>query len=158
MKTVFKFIIGVPIITTFIIAIVFIGLGVYEATSGIIGIAKGQILSETRPGLMLFQALDVFLVGFLFLIFSLGFSQLFFPKPSRITNMVDNISPKWLHVESFTQLKLILWDTVLTTLVVLFIGDVYRASGQYYWELTILPIGIFLISLAKFLIKKVKKE
>ena len=158
MKTVFKFIIGIPIVTTFIIAIVFIGLGVYETLLGIIGVFKGQILSEARPGLKLFQALDAFLIGFLFLIFSLGFSQLFYLKPSRTTTLVDSIAPKWLQVESFTQLKLILWDTVLTTLVVVFIGDVFRASGQYNWNLTIIPVAIFLISLGKFLIKKVKKE
>jgi uncharacterized membrane protein len=73
-------------------------------------------------------------------------------------NRLDGIAPIWLQVENFTQLKLILWDTVLTTLVVLFIGDVFIASGKYDWSLTIIPIAILLISLAKFLIKKVKKD
>lgn len=158
MRTLFKFIIGVPIITTFIIAIVFIGLAVFETILGITGIFQGLVNSEARPGLLLFQALDLFLIGFLFLIFSLGFAQLFFPKPSKITRIVDSIAPSWLHVENFTQLKLILWDTVLTTLVVLFVGDVFTANGQYDWSLTMLPIAIFLISLGKYLIKKVKKE
>jgi hypothetical protein len=31
--------------------------------------------------------------GFPFLIFSIGFSQLFFPKPSRIVSLVDTITP-----------------------------------------------------------------
>jgi uncharacterized membrane protein YqhA len=158
MKTIFKVIIGIPIVTTFIIGIIFIGLGVYEASLGLTGIIKGEILAEARPGLKLFQALDLFLIGFLFLIFSIGFLQLFFPKPSKIMNRLDGIAPIWLQVENFTQLKLILWDTVLTTLVVLFIGDVFIASGKYDWSLTIIPIAILLISLAKFLIKKVKKD
>ncbi len=158
MRTLFKLIIGVPIITTFIIAIVFIGLAVYETILGITGIFQGLANTEARPGLLLFQALDLFLIGFLFLIFSLGFAQLFFPKDSKISQFVESIAPSWLHVESFTQLKLILWDTVLTTLVVLFVGEVFTASGQYDWSLTMLPIGIFLISLAKYLIKKAKQE
>lgn len=156
MKTTFKLIIGVPIITTFVIAIIFLGLGVYETVLGIIGVSLGEIKSETTPGLLLFQALDLFLIGFLFLIFSIGFLQLFYPKPSKVMNVVDGITPQWLHVESFTQLKLILWDTVLTTLVVLFIGDAFTAGGEYDWDLTIIPIGILLISLSKFLIKKAK--
>ncbi len=158
MKTVFKFIIGIPIITTLIIAIIFLGLGVYETVLGITGILKGQIHSENTPGLLLFQALDLFLIGFLFLIFSLGFFQLFYPKPSRLMSAIDDIAPEWLKVENFTQLKLILWDTVLTTLVVLFIGDAFLAAGQYDWNLTIIPIAILLISFGKFLIKKAKKD
>lgn len=156
MKLLFKFIIVVPILTTLVIAIVFLGLGVYETVIGITGILKGQMHSESTPGLLLFQALDLFLIGFLFLIFSLGFFQLFYPKPSRLMTVIDDIAPAWLKVENFTQLKLILWDTVLTTLVVLFIGEAFLAGGKYDWNLTIIPIGILLISLAKFLIKKAK--
>ena len=69
-------------------------------------------------------------------------------------NLVDSITPDWLKVESFTQLKLILWDTVLTTLVVLVVGNVFRAKGKYDWELVIVPAIILLISLSKHLIKK----
>jgi len=97
-------------------------LGVYETVIGFSGFLKGQIHSETTPGLLLFQSLDLFLIGFLFLIFSLGFFQLFYPKPSRLMTTIDDIAPDWLKVKNFTQLKLILWDTVLTTLVIIFIG------------------------------------
>ena len=154
MKTIFKFIIVIPILCTFLISITFIAFGVYEAALGFLGIIDGQLGTDTRPGLKLFQALDVFLFAFLFLIFSIGFAQLFIPKPSRIMNLVDSITPDWLKVESFTQLKLILWDTVLTTLVVLVVGNVFRAKGKYDWELVIVPAIILLISLSKHLIKK----
>ena len=30
-------------------------------------------------------------------------------------DMVERITPEWLMVKNFTQLKFILWDTVLTT-------------------------------------------
>ena len=154
MKTFFKFIIGLPIFSSFLIAIVFLGIGVYETAIGIIGILSGQMHTEATPGINLFQALDVFLIGFLFLIFSIGFAQLFIPKPSKIVDFFDKITPEWLRVENFTQLKLILWDTALTTLVVMFIGDAFKAGGKYDWELTIIPIAILLISFSKYLIKK----
>ena len=157
MRTFFKFVIGIPIVTTFLISLIFLALGVYEASQGVIGILQGLIESDARPGLLLFQALDLFLIGFLFLIFSLGFAQLFFPKPSRVLKLLEIITPPWLHVETFTQLKLILWDTVLTTLVVLFVADVFRASSEYDYSLAILPSAIFLISLGKYLIIKSKK-
>lgn len=157
MKTFFRFIIAIPVITSFVIAILFIVMGVYETVHGIIGVLKGQAHSEFRPGLMLFEALDIFLIGFLFLIFAIGFAQLFFLKPSKFMDWVDSFTPEWLKVHNFTDLKLILWDTVLTTLVFLCIGDIYTASGVYTWELLMTPIAIFLISLSKFLIKKAKK-
>ncbi len=157
MKAFFRFIIAIPVITSLIIAVLFIAMGVYETAHGVIGILKGQVHSEVRPGLKLFEALDIFLIGFLFLIFSIGFAQLFFLKPSKFMDWIDSFTPEWLKVNSFTDLKLILWDTVLTTLVFLCIGDVYTADGHYTWEMLITPIAILLISLSKFLIKRAKK-
>lgn len=158
MKTFFKFIIGIPVVTSFIIGIIFLGLGVYETGLGIEGIIKGQVNTDAAPGLKLVKSLDVFLIGFLFLIFSIGFSQLFIPKPSKIMNLMDSITPAWLRVENFTQLKIILWDTVLTTLVVMFVADIVSAKGEYVWELMVIPIAILLISLSRYLIKKGKSE
>jgi len=154
MKTIFKFIIVVPIVCTFLVSISFIGFGVYEAFHGFYLIALGQLGTDARPGLKLFQALDIFLFAFLFLIFSIGFAQLFIPKPSRIMILIDAITPEWLKVENFTQLKLILWDTVLTTLVVLVVGDVFRANNEYHWQLAIVPAIVLLIALSKYLIKR----
>ena len=154
MKTIFKFIIVVPILCTFLISVIFIGAGVYETILGGYGILNGQIGTDARPGILLVQALDFFLLAFLFLIFSIGFAQLFIPKPSRIMSVIDSITPEWLKVENFTQLKLILWDTVLTTLVVLVVGDVFRTKGLYDWQLAIVPAIVLLIALSKYLIKK----
>ena len=154
MKTLFKFIIGLPVICSFLISLIFMGGGVYKAVQGTVGVLKGQLGTETTPGVKLFTALDVFLLGFLFIIFSIGFAQLFFPKPSKFITLIDVVTPQWLKVENFTQLKLILWDTSVTTLVVLFVGDAFKAYGNYTWDLTIIPIAIVLLSLGKFLIIK----
>lgn len=106
----------------------------------------------------MFQALDVFLIGFLFLIFSIGFAQLFVSDNSKIKSLIMNWTPNWLKVESFTQLKLILWDTVLTTLVVLFAGETFRSLDDVYdWKLLFIPVAVLLISISKFLIIRSKK-
>jgi uncharacterized membrane protein YqhA len=155
MKTIFKFIISIPIICTFLIGVVFLGLGVYKTFEGFTYILKGYVDTNVRPGVLLFEALDVFLFAFLFFIFSIGFSQLFIPKPSRIKKAFESITPEWLKVHTFTELKLILWDTVLTTLVVFFVGNVFRnEKGIYNWETTIIPVTIILISFSKYIIKK----
>lgn len=158
MKALLNIILSIPIISTFLISLVFFGIGVYETASGIKAILQGQIHTEVRPGIILFQALDVFLIGFLFLIFSIGFAQLFISDDSRIKSFIMKWTPTWLKVESFTQLKLILWDTVLTTLVVLFAGETFRSLDDVYdWKLLFIPVAILLISLSKFLIIRSKK-
>lgn len=154
MKTLFKFIIIVPVISSLITAIVFMGLGVYEIVIGINGIFSGLIGTEAAPGLKLFVSIDLFLIGFLFLIFSLGFTRLFVPRPSKIVTLLDGVTPNWLKVDTFTELKLILWDTVLTTLVLTFVGEVIRAKNAQDWKLIIIPISILLISFARYWIKK----
>ncbi|MCJ7468420.1 MAG: YqhA family protein [Maribacter sp.] len=154
MKILIKLITGVPIISSLIIAIIFIGIGVYEIILGVEGILTGKMHTNAAPGVKLFLALDVFLIAFLFLIFSIGFTQLFIPKPSKIIDALDRITPEWLKVENFIQLKFILWDTALTTLVVMFVGEAYKISGEYDWKLIIVPIAILLISLSKYLLKK----
>ena len=155
MKLLFKIIILVPILSSLIIACIFIGLGVYETFLGIKGVFTGLVHTDATPGINLFEALDIFLIGFLFLIFSMGFSQLFMPKSSKFMEVVESITPEWLKVKNFTQLKLILWDTVLTSLVVKFVGDAFRLHGNYDWTLAIIPVTILLISLSRFLLKKV---
>jgi uncharacterized membrane protein YqhA len=158
MKILFKIIVGIPVISSMFIALVFIGAGVYTASLGTYGIFRGELGTETTPGLRLIDSLDLFLLGFLFLIFSIGFSQLFFPKPSILMRIIDTITPDWLKVKSFTELKLILWDTLLTTLVIKFVSDAFIAHEVYHWQLIIIPIGILLISLSRFLIKKDKSH
>lgn len=153
MKTFIKIIILAPIMSSFLIAIIFIGVGTYEMVQGIEGIIRGQIHTQSAPAIKLLEALDIFLIAFLFLISSIGFAQLFLPKPSRIADALEKITPEWLVVENFIELKLILWDTVLTTLVVMFVNQVYHLSGNFSWNLVILPLAILIIASSKFVMK-----
>ena len=157
MKTLFKFIIGVPVIGAFLVGIIFFIIGVYDTFLGIRALLSGQLHTDANPDLMLFESIDYFLVGFLFLILSIGFLQLFFPRPSKIVTAVQTITPEWLKVENFTQLKLILWDTVLTTLVIMFFAEAYKNQGEYEWKLMLLPITILIITFSKYLMKATKK-
>jgi uncharacterized membrane protein YqhA len=158
MRTLINIIISIPVISTFIIALAFFGIGVYEAYTGIVALLQGKLHTEFRPGLVLFEALDMFLIGFLFFVFSIGFAQLFVSDNSKIQKFMNSWTPNWLKVENFTQLKLILWDTVLTTLVVLFAGETFRSLDETYdWKLLFIPIAVLLIAFSKFLIKRAKK-
>ncbi|MCD4832591.1 MAG: YqhA family protein [Bacteroidales bacterium] len=157
MKLYYKIVVALPIIFSQLIALIFIGIGIYNTCTGIMGIALGEMGTESAPGLKLLHALDLFLFGFLFIIFSLGFSQLFLPE-SKLSTVLDSITPNWLHVKNFTELKLILWETMLTYLVLMFVEQVFKSKGHYNWEMGLVPGSIFLISLSIFFIRKGEKE
>ena len=75
---------------------------------------QGEIHTESHPGLSILESLDVFLVALVFLIFALGIAKLFLPEPSEKGGLR---LPNWMQIQNFTQLKLLLWEAVLTTLV-----------------------------------------
>ncbi len=153
MKLYYKIVVALPIIFSQLIALIFIGIGIYYSSKGALGVFSGEVGTASYPGLKLLHALDMFLFGFLFIVFSLGFSQLFLPE-SKLSNALEGITPNWLQVENFTELKLILWETLLTTLVVMFVEQIFKNEGHYNWQMALIPVSIFLISLSIFFIRK----
>lgn len=157
MKLIFKIIVAVPVICSLIIAIVFVIAGLIQAAIGIWGVILRQVTTSKYPGLELFEALELFIFSLLFIIFSLGFSRLFMPK-SKLADALEEVTPEWFRKINFTQLKLILWETVLTTLVIVFLSKILIDFGNLTWELIIIPASIVFISLSIFLIKKGERK
>ena len=112
---------------------------------------KGEWHTESHPGLSILESLDVFLVALVFLLFAIGIAKLFIPDTAENLNIKI---PEWLDIKNFTELKLLLWEAVLTTLVVYFISDVVKQEGHYSWELMIIPASIILLSLSVFILRK----
>ncbi len=156
MKSIYNFFIAIPILVTLAISLIFSGLGVYETLQGMSGIFRGLLHTNEFIGLKFVDALDMFLISLLFLIFSLGFSQLFL-LPSAFTNALSKLTPAWLHVKNFTELKLILWETILTTMIIMFVSELIKSNGNYKYEFAIYPIGIILIALSGFFIRSGEK-
>ena len=109
-----------------------------------------------RIAIGLLHSVDMFLVAIVFFVLSMGMLVLFIDPESGFPLKL----PKWLHLESFVELKIILWEAILTVLVVDYIAGLAekKISNQ---ELTvynlILPGAVLLISLSLFLVKKERK-
>lgn len=103
------------------------------------------------PGLWLLESLELFLIGMMFFIFSIGMAQLFLPNFDR--EKFQNHVPSWFQLDNFSQLKLILWETILTTLVVYTVTELVEASGDYDWNMLIIPAMILAISLALLILR-----
>lgn len=147
MKILLRIIILIICVFTFLNALMFVGISVYRSIHAYILIFQGKI--EDRPGLHLAEALDGFLLAIVFIIFAIGISKLFIPE----IKILENIKIPWLEPNNFSELKGVLWEAVLTTLVVLFASTVVQHINDLTWDLLVIPAAILLIAAALKLLK-----
>jgi uncharacterized membrane protein YqhA len=106
-----------------------------------------------RPGLELLHSLDFFLVSLVLMILAVGVAKLFL-LPAAAAHRPANL-PSWLDVESFTDLKVLLWETILTTMLVAAIPIFTTAIGEKMeWSALVMPAAILLLALSLYLMKK----
>ena len=104
----------------------------------------------------LLEAVDLFLIGIVLFIFSLGLLILF----SRKSTPVPVDLPDWLRVKDFMHLKIILWEAILTTMVVSYLAALaeLRFKGiELTITVLIVPGAILLMAFSLYLLKKREK-
>lgn len=147
MKLVLRITISIICVFTFINALVFVGISVYHSVHAYTIIATGSMAD--RPGIYLAEALDTFLLAMVFIIFAIGIGKLFVPD----SKLLKKIHLDWLNPKSFSDLKGILWEAVLTTLVVLFATSIIHQLDNLALEHLIIPAAILLIAVALRMMK-----
>ena len=133
--------------------IVLTGLGGYDFAMVVPHFLSRESHADRLMAIDLLHAVDLFLVSIVFFVLSVGILVLFsnpeVPLPVRL--------PEWLRVKNFMQLKVILWEAILTTLVVTYLAGLVE-KGIRGEDVTVqsllLPGGILLIALSLFFLKK----
>lgn len=100
-------------------------------------------------GIYFIQSIDFILGTIVSFIMMAGIASLFNLIPKQRYKLV----PEWLQVQNIHELKMLLWETLLLTLVVYFISIVFEYKGNYEWETLILPGSILLLSLGYRVLK-----
>ncbi len=159
-----RFVLLPMIIFIFIISIIFMIRGIWITLDVLKKMMNGELhfvhYSEDKvdraPSLMLLEGVDAFLLAFVFFVFSFGLYKIFFIKED---SKMDTTLPRWLLIDSIFELKSLLWYSVLTTLVVLFLNyAVVRISANNLtWNFLMFPAGILLISISLFFMTKAEK-
>jgi len=142
-----RFIFLIPIGITFINCLFFIWLGIEHAYHGYVIVIEGH--TEARPGLAFLESLDMFMVALVFMVFSFGMLRIF-----THYDVKEDKLPGWMQIRTFKELKILLWETVLVTLVILSISVLIQKLDNPSWELLVLPGMILILSLALFLMRK----
>ena len=126
----------------------FVGMSVYKSIHAYILLAHGEM--DERPGIIIAESLDGFMIALFFLIFSMGIARLFLPK----SEFIKGYELPWLKIEDFSQLKLILWEVLLTTLFVFFAARILIVENNLDWNILIIPASVLMLSIAYKLLKQ----
>lgn len=126
----------------------FIVVGVYKSVHAYILLAQGRL--ELKPGVMIAESLDGFMIALFFIIFSIGVSKLFLPN----SNLIKGYDLPWLKIDNFSQLKYIMWEVLITTIFVYFGARIIIAGEHLEWSLLVIPASILMLALAYKLLKQ----
>ena len=152
-----RYIFLIAVIFTLLNSTFFLISGVIESIHGFEIFFRKLVSGEKiLIGIYFMEALDRFLVAFVFMIFGLGIWKLFFVKNTNTQNL-----PKWLQIESFKDLKVLLWETIMVTLVVFTISLVVNTTADkgfvtdsFNWNALILPTIILILSVSLYYMRK----
>jgi uncharacterized membrane protein YqhA len=147
-----------------VIALLVFASGIVLAVIGAFDFIKVFFFIGSRDqgslrGLMaigLLHAVDSFLVAIVFFVLALGILVLFNNPEAQVPVKL----PGWLHVHNFMELKAILWEAILTTLVVSYLAGLAEKvieGKEINLESLLIPGGILLISLSLFFLKRAEK-
>jgi len=144
-----RYVIILAVAILFLNSIFFIIGGTVFSVKGYIEFAKnGFVPSETyNPVLYILKGLDAFMLAIIFIIFGLGIARLFL-----FNKAPDDQVPSWLRFHEMKGLKVLLWETILVTLVI-FCLQVLLTYKELGYELLILPGAILLLALALFFMR-----
>jgi len=148
-----RYIILVAVVVMFLNAVLFIVGGTALSIKGYIEfIENGFIPSETyQPGLYVLKGLDGFMLAIIFLIFGFGIARLFL-----FNNAPDDKIPTWLMFKDMKGLKVLLWETILVTLVI-YCLQILLTHKEQSPEMLILPGAILILAIALFFIRYKEK-
>jgi uncharacterized membrane protein YqhA len=108
--------------------------------------------AATRPGIELLHSIDFLFVSLVLLVLGLGIVKLFVV---RLTEEETATLPGWLRIESISELKVLLWEAILTTLLIVALSDLIRGLfTKLEWSALTIPAAILLLALSLFFVKK----
>jgi len=146
-----RYVAVVIVILALLHAVAFLAMGTHVAV-----LAYRHIFDEgptfgSGPGLELLHSLDFMFISMVLLVLSLGIARLFLVSPT----FDDAKLPGWLRIHSISELKVLLWETVLTTLLIVGLSDLTTALfTKLQWTAMVMPCAILVLSLSLYFMKK----
>jgi uncharacterized membrane protein YqhA len=128
----------------------FLALGVLRAFQAY-RLLLGPKRAEDTPGVHIAESVDALLFSLVLLVLALGTASLFLTAGGE-DGKAD--LPGWMRIKSLTELKMLLWEAILATLVVAAASSLIAALPQLEWKLLVLPLAILVLAVSYFLLKR----
>ena len=150
-----RYIAAVVVILSILHALAFLFLGARIAFHAYhLIVSRAGAAENVRPGLELLHSLDFLLIALVLLILGLGVAKLFLLPPGAVARRLYAL-PTWLNMETFSDLKVLLWETILVALVVFGLPTLSAdLVGKLDWSALVLPAAITLMALGLFFMKR----
>jgi uncharacterized membrane protein YqhA len=134
----------------------FFVLGLMRAYEGYALLLRSNRGGEQgRPGVHFAESVDALLFSLVMLVLALGTASLFLTRPGTGDRL--NL-PKWMRIRSLTELKLLLWEAILATLVVTAATSIIGALPRLDWTHLMLPAVILVLSISYYLLKRTETK
>lgn len=119
------------------------GIRAYQGYEAILDMLSGD--QSTRAGIYIAKSVDTFLISMVAFVIAAGVMKVFY-----LHHVPDEKFPKWLRINSFKDLKILLWEATLLTMVVFFLSvvAVVADTGTFEWSLLGIPISILLLAIS----------
>jgi hypothetical protein len=85
------------------------------------------------------------------LILAVGVAKLFLLSTSQVKT---SSLPQWLDVETFSDLKFLLWETILLALVIVGLSSLISNFEHMRWSALVIPGAILMLSLSLYFMKR----
>ena len=132
-------------------AVAMLAVGVARAISAYGVILEGPPWTgEHRPGAMLAESIDAFLIAMVFVVFSIGTATLFLVRDERALESV----PAWMRVHDLAELKFVVWEAILAAMVVASVAGELGVVGERSWTELVLPVATLILAAGLFLTRR----
>ncbi len=149
----FRYLAAVAVLFFILNGIALMAVGVYKSFHAYQVLLAGMPWEPGKgPGIYIVESIDTFLVAMVLFVLAVGLAELFLVKDDEKNALPI---PSWMKVKSFLELKLLLWEAVLTVLVVAFLGHAASQTEELHWEILILPASILMLAVSLFIMKKI---
>ena len=102
------------------------------------------------PTVSILSVTDVFFLGLVLMISGIGIAKLFLPG-SFMANLVDL---PWIRINNLSQLKLLLWETLMLAMVIFFIVILVESIDHLDYTILYIPTSILLLTFSGYLLKR----
>ena len=151
-----KTVVSVIAVLVFVSGIILTIIGIYDFVIVFAHLGPGEQTNIGRlMAIGLLHSVDMFLIAIVFFVLAIGMLILFTDPEANMPKV-----PAWLHVKNFMELKAILWEAILTTLVVAYLAKLAEGEiqgRQMTVEDLLIPGGVLLISVSLFFLKRAEK-